>query len=192
MKKQSNNTSQTIKLVAVFVAGLAVATLGWYYSDRLNIAFGKSSDINQIGENMGWRGGKPVTGFAPCNPGEKPKIIRTIDGCEVVTVTQSCSPNKKYVNYERTRSGVRLVESDTPKRGSTAVTKYDLTSQQIKKNINQELIDADKQLNDYKRGKSMDGISYDEYYNNLLSMRNEIKVMSTKIDPKCRRAYQAK
>ena len=187
MKKQAYSVKQNIKLVGVFIAGLAVASLGWYYSDRLDIAFGQPSEINIIGQNMGWKGGTPSVGFAPCSPNDRPKIMKKLDGCQVITTTQSCAPYKKYIEYQKTRSGMRMIESDKATRRSVAITKYDvLTSPEIKKDINQDVTETEKNIQTYKMSRPVTELTRDENYQNMLKTREELKKMQLTVGLKCR------
>lgn len=181
MKKTSSpTTSNQFKLTAVFLAGFAVATLGWYYSDRLNIAFGRSADIDLIQLDPGH---SPV-GPRECMPGNKTDVVRTLDGCDLVTHTTSCLPVRKYINYVRTHSGVHSYESDAPRRGSHAITRYLTSTHDEKHNIQDELADAAHQVEQYSHGKSMSALAQDAHYQELVTAHKEIKALGGKVIPR--------
>ena len=180
MKKTSpSQLSSNLKFLAVFTAGLLVATLGWYYSDRLDIAFGQAAGINMIG-----RGGESGM-FDKCNPNDPPKLSRKIDGCNVVTTTQVCQPNTKYRYFERTKSGARIVESDTQKRGSIAVSTSDVALKLQTKNVHLEVGDATKELDTYRQMNSKTNLAKDSHYQTLLQNRDDLKNLENSVKSSC-------
>jgi hypothetical protein len=121
--KKAKVLNDKLKMTAVFVAGLAVATLGWWQSDRLNLAFGSEAGINEI------RGG--IT--APkqtCSPADKLVETRRYDGCKIVVNTPRCNPTRRYVVPTKTKGGTGITTFAAPVKGGREEISYEKISEE--------------------------------------------------------------
>ena len=179
MKKTRASYSNNVKMIAVFVAGLAVATLGWYYSDRLNVAFGRSADIDVIGVMKD----DPTPPVANCKPGDKPHTVRRLEGCELITQTVSCLPVQRYLNTVKTHTGAAMYESTIPKRFSKPITKYE-TATHIKLSlIEKELSSLDSQIAEYRKTKPASALAKDDLFRELTASQLEVRELRRKMVP---------
>jgi hypothetical protein len=116
--KKAKVLHDKLKMTAVFVAGLAVATLGWWQSDRLNLAFGSEAGINEI------RGGIAAP-TEKCSPGDKLVETRRYDGCKVVVSLPRCNANRRYVVPTKTKGGRGVATFASPVKGSREEISYE-------------------------------------------------------------------
>lgn len=142
-------------IVAAFLSGMVVATAGWFFSDRLDIAFGQSSDINLVANGKGWQ--------QICEPGMSKKE-RKVDGCNVVISEEKCIPMQKHYQVTRTWTGRHISELASPNRRSTAVTTYENSKSETRKNIKQEMNEYMQQMRE-KRGTELTNLKKE--YDNL-------------------------
>lgn len=93
-------------MVGTMVAGAGLATAGWWYTDRLNVAgmFGEQADINRIGM---------ADESKNCKPGAKGTNTYT-DETGTHTQTLECDPNAHTYTYD-TR-GTKAVMIEYPDR----------------------------------------------------------------------------
>jgi hypothetical protein len=181
MKKVITHSSNPVKTIAVFVVGMVVATLGWYYADRLNVAYGQSAEINIIGAGRGDTSAVPTE----CKPGDKRRIIRKLDGCSLVTQTISCVPVQKYINSVKTRTGSDSYVSAVPKRFSKPITVHETISRERRSAVATESTEVTRQVEEYRRGKSASALTQDENYKELVASQEEVRELQKKAGPLC-------
>lgn len=168
------------KLLAVFVAGLAVATLAWWYSDRLDLAFGADAGINMIAfDKTG-----ASTPARECGPGERPQISRQFDGCNVVTTTASCTPIKSYLSYRKTRTGYSAAISERMSKRAVEQIAYKKQQTEERRTMMEERQKINDEIAQLKRERPQLELQRDQNYLEKLSAQREIDLAARR-NPRC-------
>ncbi len=174
MKVVKKNNSK-LKLAAVFVAGLAVATLGWWQSDRLNLAFGSSAGINQViegGEGSGWNNFRAP---GKCLPTDKMEVMRKYDGCNVLATVTRCNPNRKYIVNTKTRSGGGMIAYSVPTKGAREEVSYEKVAEDKKMDVKSEYERTTQEIDLLKKSRSEKELSNDKDYQEKVNYKKELE-----------------
>ena len=168
--KKSNSK---LKTAAVFLAGVAVATLGWWQSDRLNLAFGTSAGINQViegGEDSNFRKDP-----RRCSPTDRQEVIRKYDGCNVMATVTRCNPNRKYIMNTKTRSGGGMVSYSVPTKGAREEITYEKLSEEKKMDVKSEYDRTTQEIDLLKKSRSQSDLSKDKDYQDKIAYKKELE-----------------
>ncbi|MFH2086012.1 MAG: hypothetical protein ABII21_04480 [bacterium] len=179
MKKIKSHNAYTIKLVAVFVAGLAVATLIWWQSDRLDLAFGASADINKI-----QMGDYRKVMQSECGPGSKPKVTRKINGCEIVAATTTCTPIQSYISVRKTKSGIQTAISDRKIARSQEQVTYKEGLEERHNALKEEANQVRSQIASMQKGRRFADLTKDSDYQEKVAWQKELD-NAIRQNPKC-------
>lgn len=171
--KKANVVNTKFKMAAVFVAGLAVATLGWWQSDRLNLAFGSSAGINQVIE--GGEGGSFRYDPRQCRPTDKQEIVRKYDGCNVMATVTRCNPNRRYIVNTKTRSGGGMISYSVPTKGAREEVSYTKVSEDKKMDVKSEYDRTNQELDLLKKSRSESELSKDRDYQDKIAYKKELE-----------------
>jgi hypothetical protein len=172
--KKAKVLNDKLKMTAVFVAGLAVATLGWWQSDRLNLAFGSEAGINEI------RGGIAAPrNPEKCSPGDKLVETRRYDGCKVIVSMPRCNANRRYVVPTKTKGGSGMVTYASPVKGGREEISYEKVSEEKTVEFAPELDRVTKEVDQLKKTKPVS----DPDYQAALKYKKELDGMTKRCMP---------
>lgn len=176
--KKISHMQMNLKMLAIFVAGVAVATLGWWQSNRLNLAFGSEAGINEVrGESNGIVSGKN------CSPSDRPVISRKYDGCNMTITMTKCNPNRRYVTYAKTKSGVSTWTFSAPVKGAREEVTYTSMVEDKKLEVRPELDRVKLELDKMKNIKPVKELAKDQEYLTQYTYMKELENASRKCAP---------
>lgn len=176
MKKVSSLNS-TLKMLSVFVAGLAVATLGWWQSDRLNLSFGTGSAIDEV------RYGFNTAPNERCNPGDKEQVVRKYDECKIATTTTRCNPSRRYVVPTKTKNGVGVTTYMVPVRNSREEIAYGKVVEDKKVEFKSEFDRVTTEISKMKRVIPSTELNKSVDYQEYLKYKKELDGMAKRCLP---------
>jgi hypothetical protein len=174
--KKAKVLNDKLKMTAVFVAGLAVATLGWWQSDRLNLAFGSEAGINEI------RGGIAAP-TEKCSPGDKLVETRRYDGCKVVVSVPRCNPNRRYIVPTKTKNGRGVTTFASPVKGSREEVSYEKVTEEKTVEFKSEYDRVSGQVESLKRSMPIPDLPNNKDYQDALKYKKELDTMTKRCMP---------